>query len=135
MNTATVVIITVLSVLLFVSVSYLVWQNNKKKWSCTTEGKCEVDINGDYPSKSDCLAICQAKHALMMERQQDELGAWACNSNHQCVRSDQGYTSKELCEQNCVPSSYWPQTLLWPFRPGPRYYRHRRHGHKRGCTK
>ena len=129
-------IILALSAMVVIMGLLLYRQRHKKdnpdsKWACK-EGNCEVDINGNFDSKSDCLQACKR--------------AWACTSNYQCVKSDQGFTSKDLCEQNCsapatlgVPSYYYyPQSLYYYRRP--RYWRYHRgrpgrrggrHGHKK----
>jgi hypothetical protein len=126
-NAITVSIVTTLVTILVVGVILAVMRHRDhdgKRWRCT-EGKCEMDINGAYMSKSACQDACKP-----------DMNAWACAADGQCVKSDQGYTSKELCQQNCVPPNvgydypvypYYPQSLLW----WPRYRGWRRGGGRR----
>ena len=134
-NTTEIVLITLLVIFIIAIISYLVFQKMNKKWSCT-EGKCELDINGEYPSKSDCIASCKEKQSQMMQGSNNKLNAWACTSEYNCVPASQGYTSKELCEQNCsAPATpeyhYYPQSMYVPVRgydywwPRRRFYRRR----------
>lgn len=136
------VIITVVVMLVLGIVVFAIWYNTRKgaRWDCTDSG-CEYDINGEYPSKQHCMDACKKKLAMMHAvptQENDKLDAWACTSDYQCVRSDQGYTNRNLCEQNCktpvtTPTYYYyPQTLLRPYRR-PYYWRPRsprRHGTK-----
>lgn len=117
-NTVAISIITTIVTLLAIGVVIVGLRHREdQKWRCT-EGKCEVDINGMYNSKSACQEACNG----------GDLNAWACTSDHQCVKANQGYTSKDLCEKNCSASTvgydqypayypYYPQSLLW----WPRY--------------
>jgi uncharacterized protein YegP (UPF0339 family) len=110
------VITTLVTILVIGAVIVLVRRTDhgNHRWRCK-EGKCEIDINGQYGSKTACQEACNSS-----------LNAWACTSDHQCVKSEQGYTSKQLCEQNCAPPNatvgypdyypaypYYPQSLLW----------------------
>lgn len=119
-NLAILIVLVILTILTL-GVWYLVLLQKRKKWKCV-EGRCESDINGQYSSESECLNSCKNKS--------EELNAWACNSDFQCVKSNQGYTSEELCKKNCGnDNTYYPQSLytelpvrwrpgLWPGRWG-----------------
>ena len=131
-------------------VSYLYLRPTK--WSCT-ENKCEQDMDGNFLSLGECQKSCEQERKneeRQLNRLNQENQAWACTNNYNCVKASQGYTSKELCEQNCSRPTdyttyvgyptYYPQSLIYR-RPyywgyggyrgprGPRGHRgHRRHG-------
>lgn len=115
-------LIVISSLIIILFLALLIYRLTRKRWMCTENG-CEYDIDGDYNSKSECLSSCKKKLEEKM------YGAWTCSANdYKCVRSDSGYTSKELCEENCgnpylyQPSYYYPQSLWYPgnFRRGGR---------------
>ena len=112
-NLVILVIVLIIFTLFILGLSfYLVFLHPGRKWKCV-EGRCELDINGKYSSESDCINSCKPK----------EMNAWACNSDYQCVKSDQGYTSEELCKKNCNNNVYYPQSLYTdlPVRWGGRW--------------
>jgi len=39
---------------------FLMYKKNHQKWTCV-EGKCEMDINGIYGSKTECTKACNYK--------------------------------------------------------------------------
>ena len=126
------VIFLSLIVILLVTILVVMFVTKRmKKWKCR-EGNCELTLeDGQYATKSECLKSCVK-----------EKDAWACNSNYQCVKAEQGFTSKELCQQNCKRPTptlgyyYYPQSLYYyprPFYGRRRWWRRRRpwrHGKK-----
>lgn len=121
MDSATLIILTTVVLMLIAIIIILLRKNSHKtKWKCV-EGSCEQDMNGDYISETACKKACQEK----LKQSKDQAYAWACNSNYQCIPASQGFTTKELCEQNCqVPDSninyypyldygYYPQSLWY----------------------
>lgn len=54
---------------------------------------------------------------------EQQLNAWACTNDYQCVKAEQGYTSKNLCELNCNKpiTTYYPYT--YSYYPQSLYYR------------
>jgi hypothetical protein len=130
MNTAITVLIASLLVIIIIGVLFLVYKKvTEKRWACK-EGGCEIDIDGEYTSKRECMKDCNNKEDETSETL--EASAWACAGND-CVRAEKGYTTKDLCEQNCPPpyqhqTYYYPQSLLppviRPYRWGyPNYWR------------
>lgn len=141
MNNILLIVIVVFLLLLLV-LFYLTLRRHKK-WSCTEKG-CELVVNGKYNSKSDCEKSCEEGTDKQEDLDSDsEYNNWICTSNYNCVPSDQGWSNKQLCEQNCnrpqttyyyYPQYYYPQSLMYsrrPYRWGPRFWsprRRRRHG-------
>ena len=58
MNDNVLNIIITIYTLLLLCIGYKVYKNKHKRWRCI-EGNCEIDIDGVYLSKSDCLESCK----------------------------------------------------------------------------
>ena len=138
-STLTVVLIVVLLTFFVVIGLYMHFVMNKKKWTCR-EGGCELDIDGEYDTKKDCLNSCANRSTVAVnEQDQTNMNYWACTKDNECVKASQGYSTREGCEQNCLYSgyysNYYPQSLIpairpnyWDYRDLWRpYWRHRRH--------
>lgn len=135
------VLIIAVTMIAVLSLGYLVYNNDHRRWKCT-EGSCEQDIDGDYASKSACLDACKKKQAMMRTMFQDSESksndnAWACTSNYECIPSSEGkFVSKNACESTCKQPttyyypSYYPQTLnYYPRRPY--YWNYGGYNHRR----
>lgn len=147
---------------IFIITLVLVYQTDffgfgkKNKWKCAENG-CEININGNYSNKHDCDITCtsnkndnetlselNSNNNIVSQQsdndEKDKYNAWACTNNYNCVKAEQGFTSEEICKQNCQNSysnsNYYPQSKV------PYYYyrapyinykprwNHRRHRHR-----
>lgn len=116
-------------ILFFISIifiTFIIFYINKKDiyaWNCTKSG-CSLEKNGKYVSEDKCKEDCESSNKLK---------AWSC-VNCNCVESEQGFTSKELCQENCncmnnyyqnieIPYTYLP--YRYQYYPQSLYYRDR----------
>jgi hypothetical protein len=116
-STLTVILIVVFLLFITIISLYLHSVMKKKKWTCR-EGGCELDIDGEYDTKKDCLKSCSSKpsNSSVTLNDNSAMNYWACTKDGQCVKATQGYSTKEGCEQNCW-YDYYPQSLIPAIRP------------------
>jgi hypothetical protein len=146
------IFLLVIPVLILIKTGHIKFNFSNKKWKCTEQG-CEQNMSGEYTSKEDCEKHCDETEnnktslaELNLDNQQKEINnAWACTQNYNCIKAEQGYTSKELCEENCkkpqYQNYYYPQSMIpyyyyrapyINFKPRWRHRRHHRpHHHKK----
>lgn len=124
--------VAVLTILILVAtgVIKLNFKSQKSFWKCTETG-CETDNEGDYTNKNICEENCNKNDEQLQQMstqqinpsEENKLNAWACTKNNTCVKAEQGYTTEELCKQNCstnysnyyYPNYYYPQSLVSPY--------------------